>query len=87
MIKSFVTSKEIPGRGPAIIIHQSVIDIPLHVRKKLDSLSVWGGNTSNDSSKYGYWEFPYKESDDERRMEKALSFLFDNGWHIEEKAA
>jgi hypothetical protein len=46
-----------PGYGAHIQIETPYWDLPSDIQKRLDELSIWGGNTSNTPGEYSHWEF------------------------------
>ena len=63
-----------PGFGGHVQFECQEHKLHRHITERLDKLSVWGGNTSNNSSKYSHWELtPYN-------FWEACRFLEDNGF-------
>lgn len=78
MNKVFRCSDDTCGKlyGFRVFIDCREEEVPNDIRKTLDSLSIWGGSTSNIPEEYSMWEFPT----DALAYSVATEFLRKEGW-------
>lgn len=63
-----------PGYGGYVQFDGNEYDLPGNIRRALQLLSCWGGNTSNSPDEYSHWEFT------PRKYPLAIVFLQHHGY-------